>query len=164
MKEHLKSHIGYWINRLRMYVHQALEQRLSQYGISVAQWCILVALYDQQATSVVDLSRYIEIDKAAISRVVGHLIAADLVDQTAGKDRRSGHLQLTDDGRQLVPLLIKEAEKNEEVIFGDLTPEERGQLQFLLKKLLIKNPAITLDGWIVEKGAHSQLFHTKQIY
>jgi hypothetical protein len=112
-----------------MYVHQAFGQRLGQYGISVVQWCILVAF---------------------ISRVVGHLIAADLVDQTAGKDHRSGHLQLTDDGRQLIPLLIKEAEKNGEGIFGDLTPEERGQLQFLLKKLLIKHPATTLDGWTNE--------------
>jgi len=140
MKSHLKSHIGYWINRLRMHVHLAFERRLDHYGISVAQWSVLVTLYDQQATSISGLSRYIEVDKAAISRVVGHLVMMDLINQTVGEDRRSGHLQLTDRGVKLVPLLIKEAAQNERAIFGDLSSEEKQQLQFLLKKISNKIP------------------------
>jgi DNA-binding MarR family transcriptional regulator len=68
MANNLKQHIGYWLNRLRSAVHQAFEKRLDAYAITIAQWCVLIALYDERADSVNGLAKYIEIDKASISR------------------------------------------------------------------------------------------------
>jgi DNA-binding MarR family transcriptional regulator/uncharacterized protein YbcV (DUF1398 family) len=147
MKNHLKSHIGYWINRLRMYLHHSFEQRLKRHGVTVAQWCVLVSLYDCQAASVVELARYIEVDKAAISRVVADLAKIGLVTHSSGKDRRSWHVGLTPQSKKLVPRLIREAEENELTMFGHLSSEELRQLQLLLNKILSKIPTITCEGW-----------------
>lgn len=119
-----------------MQVHQAFEQRLASHGVTVAQWCILVSLYDRQATSVLELSRYIEVDKAAISRVVADLVEGGLVAHLAGKDRRSGHVELTPRGKKVVPLLIHEAEQNEATLFGHLTEKELEQFSLLINKIL----------------------------
>ena len=156
MKPILKQHIGYWINRVRMHIHQAFEQRLEPYGITVAQWCILITLYDRKATSIGELSNYIEVDKASISRVVDRLMIQDLVSHLEGKDRRSGHVQLTAKGNQLLPQLIREAAKNDQFFFGDLTTEESEQLQFLLSKILKKIPSVTLEGWMKKGELMSQ--------
>lgn len=148
MKNNLKLHIGYWFNRIRMEVHQAFEARLDRYNISVAQWCILMAIYDGKASSVGDLAEYIEVDKATISRVVERLVTMQLVTHMQGKDRRSGFILLTDTAQKLVPKLLHEAELNEKHFFGDLTKDEIAQLKQIFKKILMKIPSIQVDGWV----------------
>ena len=147
----LKQHIGYWINRLRMEVHQSFEHRLNAYDVTIAQWCILASLYDQQATSVNELASYIEVDKASVSRVVERLVVKGLVSHSQGKDRRSGYLELTAEGQKLVPCLMNEAEQNEQRFFGQLTTTESVQFQNLVRKILTTLPSITLDEWLVPK-------------
>src|SRR5688500_2326741 len=125
MQDNLKQHVGYWLNRARMTVHVSFEKSLSNYDITVAQWCILVSLYDQQSSSIKELADYIEVDKASISRVVERLVSKRLVAHSQGKDRRSGHVQLTDEGAKLVPKLINVANEGEKHFFGFLTEEEQ---------------------------------------
>jgi DNA-binding MarR family transcriptional regulator/uncharacterized protein YbcV (DUF1398 family) len=144
----LKQHIGYWFNRIRMEVHQSFEARLDRYNITVAQWCILVALSDNQATSVGELADYIEVDKASISRVVERLVALELITHIPGKDRRSGFIALTEKGKKLVPKLLREAELNEKQFFGNLTDSELQQLQHIFRKIVFTLPSIQCDGWL----------------
>lgn len=146
--QHLKNHIGYWLNRVRMEVHQAFEQRLDRHNITVAQWCILIALYDNQASSVQELADYIEVDKASISRVVERLVGLKLTSHLPGKDRRSGFINLTAAGKKLVPKLLKEAERNEKQFFGHLTELELNQLQHIIKKIALTIPTMQCDGWL----------------
>jgi MarR family transcriptional regulator for hemolysin len=147
-QNHLKQHIGYWFNRIRMEVHQSFEARLDRYNITVAQWCILVVLSDNQATSVGELADYIEVDKASISRVVERLVALELITHIPGKDRRSGFIALTEKGKKLVPKLLREAELNEKQFFGNLTANELQQLQHIFRKILFTLPFIQCDGWL----------------
>lgn len=147
-QHHLKQHIGYWLNRLRTHVHQAFEQRLKSYDVTVAQWCVLVTLYDNKAESVKELSDYIEIDKASISRVIDRLVTKKLVKHTRGKDRRSGHIELTKEAKQLVPQLIREAEENEHKFFRLLTDSEAKHFKNILKKILSNIPSIAVEEWL----------------
>ena len=163
MKNNLKLHIGYWFNRIRMEVHQSFEARLDRYNISVAQWCILMALYDGKASSVGELAEYIEVDKATISRVVERLVAMQLVTHMQGKDRRSGFIVLTDTAQKLVPKLLHEAELNEKHFFGDLTKDDITQLKQIFKKILIKIPSIHIDGWAQNPQEVSMLHAQERI-
>ena len=147
-KHDLKDDIGYWLNRLRMQVHQGFEARLKTYDITVAQWCILCALYNEEAISITELSKFIEVDKASISRVVDRLLAKKLVTHHQGMDRRSGHIKLTLKGHEVVPRLMEAAQENEQQFFGCLTGEESEQLQHLFQKLFINLPSIQLSGWL----------------
>lgn len=149
MKKHdLKDDIGYWLNRLRMQVHQGFESRLEAYDVTIAQWCILLTLYNEDAASITELSRFIEVDKASISRVVERLLSKEWVTHRQGVDRRSGHIQLTLKGRELVPHLILAANENEQQFFGHLTTEESEQLRQLFYKLFFNLPSIQISGWL----------------
>jgi DNA-binding MarR family transcriptional regulator len=149
MKKHdLKDDIGYWLNRLRMEVHQRFKARLEVHDVTIAQWCILLTLYNEQASTTTELSKVIEVDKASISRVLDRLLSKGLVTHQPGIDRRSGHVGLTPKGRDLVPHLIQAAEANERQFFGHLTPQELDQLRFLFRKLFLNFPDSQLSGWL----------------
>ncbi len=149
MKKHdLKDDIGYWLNRLRMQVHQSFESRLDVYDVTIAQWCILLTLYNEDAASITELSKFIEVDKASISRVVERLLNKEWVTHKQGMDRRSGHVQFSIKGQELLPHLIQAAEENEQEFFGDLTPQEHEQLRQLFHKLFLNCPDIQMSGWL----------------
>jgi len=144
----LKDHIGYWINRLRMEVHQAFEARLATYDVTIAQWCILASLYGQEGESITELAAHIEVDKASISRVVERMKEKGLLTHKAGKDRRSGHVQLTREGALLVPQLFREAAENEHHFFGHLSEEEREQFRKIFCRIFTAIPSIQQQGWL----------------
>jgi DNA-binding MarR family transcriptional regulator len=152
MKKHnLKDDIGYWLNRLRMQVHQSFEVRLQVYDVTIAQWCVLLAVYNESGASITKLSKFIEVDKASVSRVVDRLLAKDLLTHESGNDRRSGHIQLTLKGRELIPSLIQAAEENEQQFFGHLSSGETEQLRVLFHKLFLNFPSIQMSGWLAKK-------------
>lgn len=148
MKPCIKQYVGYWINKVRMCMHLSFEKRLAKYDLTVAKWCVMISLYGDHAASVGELATYIEIDKASISRVVLSLINLGLISQKKGKDRRSGHLQLTKEGLNLIPLILEEAKQNEDFYFEDLSKHEINQLQSTLHKILAKSPSPDFEGWL----------------
>lgn len=144
----LKTHKGYWINRVRTLIHNAFEARLACYDVSVAAWCVLVSLYDKSAQSVNELADYIEVDKASISRIVEKLTLKGFIKHETRKDRRSSTLSLTAAGEKLVPLLLQEATQNEQHFFGSLSEEEQEKLKNILFSLLSRSSSIPLEGWL----------------
>lgn len=147
----LKTHIGYWLNRLRSHVHSSFNERLTKHELSVAAWCILVAIYDNKATSINELAHYIEVDKASISRVVEKLVAKQLLSHSQGKDRRSGKITLTEKAKKLVPKLMSEAEENEQHFFGHLSSTEKETLREIMNKVLRSISGVTVEGWLSNK-------------
>lgn len=148
MKPNIKQYVGYRINRVRMCLHLSFEKRLIKYDLTVAKWCVMIALYGGHASSISELAAYIEIDKASISRVVLSLVNRGLITHKKGKDRRSGHLELSNEGLNLIPLLLDEAKQNEDYYFEDLSKDEMNQLQNTLHKILEKSPAPDFEGWL----------------
>lgn len=149
-KKILKQHIGYWLNRLRSAVHYRFEERLAQYEVSVPAWCIMASVYDDSAHSINELADYIEIDKAAVSRLVEKLVQKGLLLHEAGKDRRSGSIRLTPIGQALVPKLIKEAEQNEMEFFGHLSEKQQQNLQNIFNEILTKSSSVKSEGWLLK--------------
>ncbi|MFN8769324.1 MAG: MarR family winged helix-turn-helix transcriptional regulator [Neisseriaceae bacterium] len=147
----LKTHIGYWINRLQTRVDQAFETRLKEYGVTGGQWCVLISLFDKQAGSVTSLAKYIEISKPVVSRTIEQLVKKDLVLVLKGEDRRSEKILLTKKAVKLVPLLIKEASDVESHFFSCLSQKELQQLKAILKILFINKTKITPSGWLIEE-------------
>ncbi len=140
------------MNRIRMCMHLSMEKRLAKYDLTVASWCVLLAISGEHASTVSELSSYIETDKASVSRVVERLNMRRLITHVKGKDRRTGHLQLTKEGKELIPLLLKEAEQNEDFYFENLSKQEMENLKTIFNKILLKEPLIFLDGWLKENN------------
>ncbi len=151
----LKTHIGYWLNRLRSLVHHSFEDRLSRYQITIPAWCVLVSVYDGSGTSVNQLAKYIEVDKAAISRIVEKLVKSGLLMHESGSDKRSGRISITDKGKNLIPLLLKKAEENEKQFFKLLNDEEQELLRSIIGKIISNNSSIGLEGWLDNNNKES---------
>src|SRR5579872_800905 len=136
-KHSLQDDIGYWLSRLRMRVHSSFVAKLDKEGIAIPEWRILISLYNKDASNIVELAEFIEVDKGAVSRVLDKLESNELVVRQPGKDRRSSIVCLTKKGEELTPKLAKLAELNEKEFFSCLSKEDEKQLKKILKKLLL---------------------------
>ena len=147
-KHSLQDDIGYWLSRLRMRVHSSFVAKLDKEGIAIPEWRILISLYNKDASNIVELAEFIEVDKGAVSRVLDKLESNELVVRQPGKDRRSSIVCLTKKGEELTPKLAKLAELNEKEFFSCLSKEDEKQLKKILKKLLLHAGIESLGGWL----------------
>jgi DNA-binding MarR family transcriptional regulator len=136
----LRTHLGYWLRQLSDLVHISFERQLAQHDVTVAQWNVLVTIYQEHAETTSEVARYTNNDPAAVSRLVDRLISKDLLTRTADPDsRRRLLLALTPSARRLVPTLIAIADRNDEQFFASLEAAQREQLHGLLQELTITN-------------------------
>jgi DNA-binding MarR family transcriptional regulator len=71
-----------------------------------------------------------------VSKLVTRLLEKKLVDRRGSQgDRRFQEIELTRNGKALVPKLAELADQNDEEVFSRLSHRERKQLTDLLKKL-----------------------------
>lgn len=110
-----------------------------RFGISVAEWRILVNLAYSDSQSVRDIQKRVRMDKAKVSRAVAQLESRDLLTKEIdGTDRRLLHLELTDAGRQMVRDLVPLAEEFQHTVAAKLTcdiTDMQQQLSHLMKEL-----------------------------
>ncbi|TRW96811.1 MarR family transcriptional regulator [Paracoccus sp. M683] len=84
----------------------------NRFGISVAEWRVLVHLMDSGEVSVRELGQMVSLEKSKASRAATRLAEAGLIEKTENEaDRRLVSLSLTDQGRalmaELLPLAIE---------------------------------------------------------
>jgi len=132
----LDAHLGYWLRMVSNAVSQSFARKLEGEGVTVAEWVLLRVLYDAGPIAPTDLARRIGMTKGAISKLADRLVNKALVARTASPDDGRGQtLALTDPGRALTPRLAALADQNDAAFFQTLTPDERAQLDRLLRKL-----------------------------
>ena len=78
-----------------------------EFGISVAEWRVLVHVADAGSVSIRDINSRVHLEKSKASRAASRLQAAGLLKKdTDAKDRRLVALTLTEDGRAMMDRLI----------------------------------------------------------
>lgn len=133
----LTNHLGYWLRKLSNAVSGAFAGRLEKHGVSVAQWVVLRTLHDHEALPLKEIVARVEVDQGALSRMVDRLMARGLVKREADvTDGRAVAISLTKAGRNLVPKLAAEADRNEEEFFASLTQRRRDEWLRMIKELL----------------------------
>lgn len=132
----LHDHLGFWLRRLSDKVHVSFERKLAAHDVTVSQWNVLVTLYRGDAETVGEIARFLQTDPAAVSRLVDRLQEKQLVrreDDPAS--RRRVPIGLTDRGRDLTPVLIELADRNDEAFFHVLSADEHAELMSTLQQL-----------------------------
>ncbi|WP_051943047.1 MarR family winged helix-turn-helix transcriptional regulator [Streptacidiphilus rugosus] len=133
----LHDHLGYWLRRLSDEVHGRFEKQLAEHGVTVAQWAVLITVYRGDATTTREVSRYVDIDVGAVSRLVDRLIAKELMSREPDpRSRRVLRLTLTEEGRRLAPLLAEIADRNDAHFFAALAPDRRRRLEAWIRDLV----------------------------
>jgi DNA-binding MarR family transcriptional regulator len=72
-------------------------------GVTIAQCHLLLAIEEKGHTTITELAAEMELDKSTLSRTIESLVVMGLVKRETNSDnRRSQHIQLTEDGKKSV--------------------------------------------------------------
>lgn len=125
----LDAHLGFWLRFVSNHVSAAFSQRVEAQGCSVSEWVALRTLFDRPQTTHAELIQALGMTKGAASKIVTRLEDKGLARRAlADGSAREQQLQLTPEGRALVPRLAAQADQNEEHFFGHLSAGERQAL------------------------------------
>jgi DNA-binding MarR family transcriptional regulator len=133
----LDSHLGYWLRFVSNHVSQAFARKVEASGVTVADWVVLRELYDAGETLPARLAERIGMTRGGVTKLTDRLVAKGLIERRDNpRDGRSQLLALTDQGRELTPELARLADDNDATFFGHLTPDERAQLERILRGIV----------------------------
>lgn len=93
---------GAWAKRYHLASRAMIEKTLRPYDLGSTQWYVLHQLANHGPTAQRDFPKLLQIEKPALSDVVGALVRKGFIDQTPDpKDQRQRVLSLTDTGKKL---------------------------------------------------------------
>lgn len=122
----LEAHVGYWLRAVSNHVSHSFEAKVVRHGVTVAEWVVLRALFDEAGKKPSELAETLGLTRGAVSKLVDRLVVKELVATAPDvRDGRSHLLRLLPAGRRLVPVLSALADQNDEEVFGRLDPSER---------------------------------------
>lgn len=129
--------MGFLMKRLMLSLTGEVDRRLSEQGLTHAQWVPLFMLFKGRASTLAELARELQLDPGALTRTLDRLEAKGLcrrVRSTA--DRRVSLLALTDAGRQAaeqVPVVLSQVQN---AYLSGFSEDEWLQLLGMLRRLL----------------------------
>lgn len=132
--------------RLLALVSNALVWRESQllrqeFNLGTNDWRVISTLASRPGSTATDVSDYVGMNKAVVSKAVNTLIDRDLIVAKEGP-RGSRPLFLTQAGAKMHDDMMPISLAGEEILLSDLSEEEVQQLTVLLQRLLKKTPEL----------------------
>jgi DNA-binding MarR family transcriptional regulator len=141
----LTAHLGYWLRYVSNQVSHSFARAIEARGVTVAEWVVLRELHDEVALPPSRLADRLGLTRGAVSKLAERLVAKALITRTADEsDGRAQKLALTDQGRRLVPELAALADANDAHFFSHLTPEQRANLEALLRDIVARHGLNTI--------------------
>ena len=130
--------IGMLLGRAALVKDRILDSHLQDFGVTAAQFKVLIIVTQYQVDTPAELCRYLGLDSGSMTRMLDRLEQKELIVRNrCADDRRLVRLALTADGQRLADRLpeIGAAAMNE--LCGVLAPEELKTLEGLLAKVLL---------------------------
>jgi DNA-binding MarR family transcriptional regulator len=117
------------------------ESRLLRqaFKLGTNDWRVISALSIRPGATSSDISEFVAMNKAVVSKSVNTLIARELIVPADGK-RGSRHLYLTRAGADMHDRMKPISLQGQEIVLSDLSADEVRQLNHLLARLLQKTP------------------------
>ncbi|MBF9015424.1 MULTISPECIES: MarR family winged helix-turn-helix transcriptional regulator [unclassified Oceanispirochaeta] len=121
---------------IRMLMDGKTPQR-NKNGINLTQEKTIMMVSDHEGNTLSSLSRYSELDKGALSRVLKTLEKQSLIRQERDThDRRSFHILLTEEGQVLTDDIRRKMSGNISRMMAPLTTEQKEKMTRALVDLL----------------------------
>jgi DNA-binding MarR family transcriptional regulator len=132
----LQESIGYLVKRTQLLMRERVEQRFSSHGYTFQQWLVLMHLRDGHARTIADLSRVLNHDSGAMTRLIDQLEERGLIErQRSAEDRRVVELNITPAGlRDLEAMIPIVVDLLNELLDG-FTRDEVKQLKSMLRRI-----------------------------
>lgn len=132
----LGTYLPYLVNRVGQQFISDMTPILTEVGVDIQSWRVLIALYQRGGQPVGALSELTSINFSTLSRVLGRMERKDLVRRVRDtEDARSFTIELTETGRATTETILPRAAALEAEATGDFTEAELATLRQLLGKL-----------------------------
>jgi DNA-binding MarR family transcriptional regulator len=134
----LEEFLPYRLSVLSNRISRAIARRYARaFDLSVPEWRVIAVLGRKPGLTAKEIAEATEMDKVAVSRAVGRLIAARRVAAKAdASDARRQLLALTREGENVHARIAPIALASEEKLLASLAARERAQLDALIDRLL----------------------------
>ena len=113
----------------------------ARFGLGTNDWRVISALAIRPGAMASEISDFLAMNKAIISKSVGVLTDRRLIVQVEDTGR-SRQLFLTPEGAEMHDAMLPISLRGQQIILGDLTDEEVKQLNELLRRLLARAPEL----------------------
>jgi DNA-binding MarR family transcriptional regulator len=122
----------------------------ARFGLGTNDWRVISALAIRPGAMASEISEFLAMNKAIISKSVGVLTDRRLIVQVEDTGR-SRQLFLTPEGAKMHDAMLPISLRGQEIILGDLSDEEVTQLNQLLRRLLARTPELQVVGSLDER-------------
>ena len=135
-----------FVPRLLALLSNALVWRESmllrgEFALGTNDWRVLSALAVRPGITATDVSEFLVMNKAVVSKAVNVLIARNLIASTDGP-RGSRNLFLTPPGVEMHNQMLPISLAGEDILLSQLSPAEATQLRVILGKLMAQIPRL----------------------
>lgn len=119
------------------------ESRLlrEEFSLGTNDWRVISVLSVRPGATSTEISEFVAMNKAIVSKSVNTLIARGLIVPADGR-RGSRHLYLTRAGAEMHDRMKPISMQGQEIVLSDLSVDERRQLNHLLTRMLQKTPEL----------------------
>ncbi len=112
---------------------RALQERLGRYGVSVAQWSMLLLLWEEESLTQKELSRRQQIEEPTATRTLQRMERDGLIRRIQDReDNRRRRVVLTERGRELCSELVPAALEVDALATHGLSDDEKKRFVSLL--------------------------------
>lgn len=138
--------IGYLLTHAQKLLHRGLGEGLQKHGVTVAQWTVLVTLWETDGLTQKQLSERVAVETPTLSRTIDRMERDGLVSrERSAADRRQVHVRLTEYGAGLWRDLVPEAGANQERALRGISADEEELLRGLLKRVIVNMSPENVD-------------------
>ena len=133
----MQEHFGYWNNRLAGQLHWHLEKALAPWQVTASQYAVMMAI-SAGAAKPSDIADALDVDAGAVTRILDRMGEKGLLsrcDSMKKEDRRFVAVELSAEGKALVPQLNKAAQDLEERVLEKMPQSRRKELLKIMKDL-----------------------------
>ncbi|MEK3888863.1 MarR family winged helix-turn-helix transcriptional regulator [Bacillus sp. FSL K6-3431] len=117
-------------------VQERIKKDISSYGMGISDFTVLEALYHKGKQTIREISNAVLINTGSITYVIDKLEGKGLLERNDCKeDRRVVHIQITEQGKQIMDEIFPKHQKVIEDIFSEITLEEKQSLIDILKRV-----------------------------
>ncbi|SDV48569.1 MarR family winged helix-turn-helix transcriptional regulator [Chitinasiproducens palmae] len=132
-----QSSIGRQLTRARHLLLEIVSEELAPLQLTAAQWGVVVLLAEETANTPAELSRLLDYDPGAMTRLIDRLAEKGIVERIdSPDDRRSKMIVLTEQGKQLYPSIRPRIIRAHNTLLRGFSEDEARQLSTLLGKLM----------------------------
>ncbi|MCD5992622.1 MarR family transcriptional regulator [Pseudomonas sp. CDFA 602] len=132
------SLMGLLVGRTNALKDRMLDKYLLPYGVTFAQFKVLIIISQFSTDTPVELCRHLSLDSGSMTRMLDRLEQKALIVRTrSATDRRQVHVALTEQGQTLSDLLPKIGADAMNDTFAALDKDEVDTLRRILTKVLV---------------------------